>query len=225
MDATLADIRTRGLRSARQHIPALERELSDAGAAYAVAEAPGETKYVLVDGMAETLGGLLKGAEEKRKTIAVKSPYPPISLVLASYYNEVNLPADALRVLDAGLALPQQIGDAKLGMHLPLLVSERGVALGRLKRWPEALANYQTGLALPALMDRDRARMLRGRGVILVELKRLDEAEAAFNDSLKVEPKNSIAVNELRYIAELRRGRPAVNGQMTMPNLPADVPR
>lgn len=67
--------------------------------------------------------------------------------------------------------------------------------------------------------------MLRGRGYILVELKRLDEAEASFNDSLKVEPKNPIAVNELRYIAELRRGRPAVNGQMTMPSLPADVPR
>lgn len=225
LDAALTDLRKRGLRSVGSHLPALESELSNAGAAYAAAGASGETTYVLVDGLTEALAGLLKEAEAKRKTVAVNSPYPSISFILASYYNEVGRPADAVRVLDAGLTLPQQVGDAELGMHKPVLINERGVALGRLKRWPEALANYERGLALPALKDPDRARLLRGKGFVLVELKRLDDAEASFNESLKVEPRNPIAVNELRYIAELRRGRPAVNGQITMPNLPADVPR
>lgn len=133
LDATLANVRQRGLRSVGPHVPALERELSNAGAAYAAAGAPGETGYVLVDGMAETLAGLLKGAEAKRNTVAVNSPYPPISFVLASYYNEVGSPVDALRVLDTGLALPQQVSDAKLGMHMPLLINERGGLAGTVE--------------------------------------------------------------------------------------------
>jgi tetratricopeptide (TPR) repeat protein len=51
-----------------------------------------------------------------------------------------------------------------------------------------------------------RARMLRAKGFALIELKRLDEAEAIFKESLRLEPNHSGALGELEYIAELRKG-------------------
>ena len=41
-------------------------------------------------------------------------------------------------------------------------------------------------------------------GFSLIELNRLNEAEQAFNQSLEIDPKNSVALNELAYIKKLR---------------------
>ena len=61
-----------------------------------------------------------------RKVVAVGNPYRILALLLASYYKEVRKPADALRVLDAGLALPTAVPGVAMGATLPALVSERG---------------------------------------------------------------------------------------------------
>ena len=50
------------------------------------------------------------------------------------------------------------------------------------------------------------AKAMRGRGMSLIELGRIDEAESLFWDSLKLDPENEIAVHELRYIKHLRAG-------------------
>jgi hypothetical protein len=65
-------------------------------------------------------------------------------------------------------------------------------------------------LKIDDLDDAMRAHVLRGRGYALTELNRLDEAEQAYNDSLKYEPGNTRAQSELRYIAGLRAGAPPV---------------
>lgn len=48
---------------------------------------------------------------------------------------------------------------------------------------------------------------LRGMGFMLIELNRLDEAEQALRDSLKLDPGNDVALNELAYIRELRAAK------------------
>ena len=48
--------------------------------------------------------------------------------------------------------------------------------------------------------DRD----LASRGFSLVELGDLDGAEKAFSESLDLEPGNSLAIRELKYIQHLR---------------------
>jgi len=76
-------------------------------------------------------------------------------------------------------------------------------------RWAEALAAYDAALA--AVGDDDtkaKALIMRGRGYVLTELNRLDDAEAAYNDSLKVDPGNTLALHELDYIKKLRAGQP-----------------
>ena len=51
-----------------------------------------------------------------------------------------------------------------------------------------------------------RARILRGLGVTLIDMDKLDEAEKTLYQSLKYEGGNQIAINELNYIDKLRDG-------------------
>jgi tetratricopeptide (TPR) repeat protein len=51
------------------------------------------------------------------------------------------------------------------------------------------------------------ARALRGKGAALTEMGRVAEAEDAFTASLKIEPNNEIAINELEYLEQLKSGK------------------
>ena len=53
------------------------------------------------------------------------------------------------------------------------------------------------------------ARALRGQGVQLVDLDRLDEAEDALRRSMALEPDSETVHNELSYIRDLREKREA----------------
>ena len=56
--------------------------------------------------------------------------------------------------------------------------------------------------------------MQRGRGFALIELRRLDEAEQSYRDSLVSEPNNPNALRELTYIRQLRAGGPTAPQQL-----------
>ena len=51
-----------------------------------------------------------------------------------------------------------------------------------------------------------RARILRGMGVTLIDMDKLDEAEKTLYESLKYDGGNQIAIEELNYIDKLRAG-------------------
>ena len=121
----------------------------------------------------------------------------------------VLVPQEEAARLD-GLALPDAMG---LGESRPMLLVEQGAALGALRRFDAALASYEEALAIPGVDDQTRAYMMRGRGGVLIDLNRLDEAEASFRDSLKLAPDSAVAKNELQYIANLRADKP-VNGSV-----------
>lgn len=88
--------------------------------------------------------------------------------------------------------------------------------LNEYAEWHKSARQWQTSYDLfaksAAMADaqpaderaKRHARALRGMGFNLIELGRLDDAEAKFNESLKLESGNRNAVNELKYIAELR---------------------
>lgn len=225
LTATQADIqKSGGIMSVQAHVLDLERALADANQSFGPAASDGGTSYVLVDGPGSALVAMMAAAADKspdparRKVVAVINPYPHISFFLGSYYDEIGKPAEAVRVLDAGLALPTVKGVAS--ENQPFLIAERGAALNALRRFPEALADFEAGLKIEGLDDRYRARLLRGRGFALTELSRLDEAEASYRDSLKIDPSSPVAARELQYIARLRAGGPATAVELTMPNAP-----
>lgn len=86
-------------------------------------------------------------------------------------------------------------------------LTERGYILNQQSKPEEAMAAYKRALELATRypsQQRFQALSLRGLGFALIELKRLDEAEATFQESLKVDPNNRLALDELAYIRQLR---------------------
>lgn len=228
LEAATAALQRGGITGLLPQVGDLETALEGADAAYAATDTGSGPITVLTDGPADTLLQLVgaAAAAEKtgntapgRETIAVPNPYSAISFYLGSYYNEIGRHDEAVRVLDKGLALNAAHGN-EFNPVLPSLISERAVALAQLKRFPEALAGYEAGLKLPGIADLHKARMHRGRGYVLTELGRLDEAEEAYRESLKLEPGNRIALNELEYIAHLRAGGEKTSGGLVAPGNP-----
>jgi tetratricopeptide (TPR) repeat protein len=199
-----------GIIAIKEHVADLENALAHAKLYYLVDEENDRVAYTLVDGPAEALIAMAMATmdhQDKKITqsVAAENPYPHISFLLGNYYNEVGRPDDALRVLNAGLAL-SGVSGMDLGEHRAELISEKGAALVGLHRWQDMLANYDEGLKIDDLANPVKARMERGRGLALTELGRLDEADAAYKQSLTHEPGNTRALNELTYIARLRAG-------------------
>lgn len=123
--------------------------------------------------------------------------YLTMGLMVGSYYVEMHQNEKALAALDKGL------------IHHPTdptTLGEKGVALQGMRRFEEALAAYDAGIAGEEGGPNDQARLHRGRGVVLIDLKRIDEAEAALKKSLELQPGHPIALNELKYITEIRAG-------------------
>jgi tetratricopeptide (TPR) repeat protein len=90
----------------------------------------------------------------------------------------------------------------------PELWSERGYVLSQMKRHQESLESYIRAASIRAWAPPSRvARALRGQGVQLVDLDRLDEAEEVLRKSLEIEPDSDVARGELDYIAGLKQRR------------------
>jgi tetratricopeptide (TPR) repeat protein len=107
--------------------------------------------------------------------------------------------ANALFCLDCGIELEPD--------H-PELWNEKGYVLGWLKRHEEAFECYVRAASVRDWAPLSQiARALRGQGIQLIDLDRLDEAEDALRRSLELEPDSKNAHHELGYIEDLRRKR------------------
>jgi tetratricopeptide (TPR) repeat protein len=191
-----------GVPAAMKQVKALEEALGHAPAKLNGLDTCDGVVYLRTGAMTDFLVISAKFA----KTPGVKSvewvptPYPDISLLLGSLYNEKQQWDLAIAALRKGLALDP---------HDPLLASETAHALNMAGRFEESLAVSDQGLAGRILMkDEDRARLLRTRGFALGELRRYDEAEQAYHDSLELAANNPTALNELKYLAQQRKGAP-----------------
>lgn len=94
--------------------------------------------------------------------------------------------------------------------------AERGYIMNQLGRFAEARIEYQKALDLATLHPSSSyviPMALRGIGFSLIELGDLDAAKAAFERSLTIEPKNDLAIGELRYIESLRNRTKGDDGE------------
>ena len=210
-DAVLAadaDVGGKGLLSVKDHEDALRAVLGHMPNPFVREQREGDQIVYRGDSMQDCIrfATTLRGGGH---FVCKGNPYPTAAFYLGSYYNEIGQSDRALAVLDLGRVA---------GPDSPLVASERDAALIALRRWDDALAGANQGLAVADLAPADRARLLRNRGYALTELNRLDEAERAYEDSLALEPGNALAKNELKYVAGLKSGaRPAAPGQIFRP--------
>ena len=142
-----------------------------------------------------------KTGPDQGQAVAVFNTYGTAAFLLGTLAVEKRQPEVALVWLDRGLAFQPDNLD---------LVTEKGSALILQHRFADTLAFYDAQppvdlLARLAKPDAE-ARILRSRGFCLTELNRLDEAEAAYLASLKLEPDHGGAKAELTYIRQLRAG-------------------
>ena len=105
--------------------------------------------------------------------------------------------AEALPFLDQAIRLEP---DAAMAL------SEKGQALLGMGRPQDALESFRAAAKRSCAGEKHVARALRGQGVSLVELGRLDEAETVLNQSLELEPGHPAALQELRIIQRARGG-------------------
>jgi len=223
VQSTFTDFSRRGFAAIGQRVPQLEAALARAPASYPIQESRGNTILLRADDhvaeltLAAVLGAAAQSTDGARRNGAgsvsvVASPnvYGTIAMMLGSYFNEIGEHGRALVPLERGLAIQPDN---------PLLVVERGGALIKLKRPADAVAGYDAALAVEDIyMELQRGKLLRNRGIALIDLERLDEAEANLRESLALEPDNEVAKSELEYIAELRTGAARNEVQLTTPN-------
>jgi len=203
-----------GFQALQSYLPQLKAVLDRAPARYPRVEDRGAVTLLREDGdlpSAAVLGTLLAAAGQGKSTRIEHefNTYGMAAFLLASFANEMHRSQEAVDYADRGL---------RLQPDNPRLVTEKATALEELHRPAEALAALDGWLAAEpvARTTTDKARVLRGRGYALTELGRLDEAEAAYRDSLKFEPGHKGAENELTYIAGLKAGRPKTGGISTV---------
>lgn len=207
LDATIASVRKGGIKTLASRTAELERALAGAGHSLALAAAGDDkTTYALSDNPTASVHEIMaKAADKTRKPVtAAFNPYPGISFFLGSYYDAAGKPEDALRALDAGLALP----GIEASSHRSDLLVERGAALSALKRWQDALAAYDDALKIESNTPAINAYIQRGRGMALAQMGRLKEAKVAYADSEKLISDDPEIRKQLEYIQRAQGQNP-----------------
>jgi tetratricopeptide (TPR) repeat protein len=189
-----------GLQALEAHVPSLQRVLDEAPPSYPNIELKDGVVQIRAIDMTDFLVLSLAAGQAHRGRTAIMAfnTYPTAAFLLGSIAVAQARPEEALTALNRGLALQPE--------H-DLLVSEKIVATTQLGRHEEAfkLVDQHLQSARIALSPR-RALFLRHKGYALIELKRLDEAEASYKAALKLEPNHRGSKNQLAYIKELRKG-------------------
>lgn len=205
-DAAVEAFQRRGFAGLNSHLPKLRRALENAPASYPVIEQVEDGWIVRSDDLADGLmlammatAAAQKSSPDAQVNVSTqRNVYPMIALLLGSAAVERRDYREAIRWLDRGLALQP------LERHV---LTERIAALHGLRQWAEALEAADAALASgDLLIVTHPASLHRKRGFSLIELGRLDEAQAAYEESLKTEPDNAAALGELEYIRGLRGG-------------------
>lgn len=217
VDRVLAGFQQAGFPAIRVYVPRLQEALAHAPACYPQVELRGDHIIVRSDDQDEYLPISLVAAaafsQSGNNVTVSQAPnvYVSISLLLGAYANENHDFEEAIRWLDRGLALQP---------HNQFLVSEKAAALGQLGRTQEGYDLIKAELDDPAAVGLDRSRYKRLAGETLIDLNRLDDAEAALNESIRLEPNNPGARNELAYIARVRAGETRERANLVAPNAP-----
>ncbi len=217
VDAAIASFNTRGFAGIGPHLDALRTVMDHAPACYPWIERRSDSTLVRAADTQEflILSAVVSAEPGAGNVIMTNNTYPLAALLLGSYDVEYQHYETAIAWLDRGLALQP---------HSAMLISERVSALLGARRFQEAYEATDAALREPALsLTLDRARFNRTAGVALIDLNRLDDAEASLNEALRLDPNDRVAREELLYIAELRRGGPQRDLLIEAPNAPQQV--
>lgn len=216
----LEDFNRGGFAGLRRHLEPMRAAMARAPGCYPMIERRGDTILLReVEAPNEVMLTVLMTAAvtgQETSVDHVENTYGVVALLLGSFAVQTRQYEEAITWLDQGLA--RQPDNT-------LLIGEKGMALSALRRFQEAYDLYQSALNNTALtFTLDRPTFMRRSAIVLIDLERLDEAEALLNEVLTLKPDDQIAQHELQYIARLRAGGAAADMQLIAPNAPASKP-
>jgi len=151
----------------------------------------------------ETLGSLLKAAVDEKSAIALTSTWSD------AYFMKAYALEDLRRLNDAKATLQQAL---KLSPSNSQYLGKLGQIYSLEKNWPQATKAFKeaednANLAPDVSRADELARTRRGQGYVLVELGKLDEAEAKYQQCIAANPNDSKAKAELDYVREQKAKR------------------
>lgn len=139
-----------------------------------------------------------KDQEAEKQITWIGNAYPRAYFHLGFLRVKAKKFAEAIPFLDQGFTLEPTN---------PKFVFEKAMALSRMQKHEQAMSLYNSiNKVGPHVSRDDIARALRGRGSVFIEMGQLNQAESAFKESLKFQPDSRVAINELIYINQLRKG-------------------
>ena len=121
-------------------------------------------------------------------------------------------------------ALPYLKAGNQLEPTNPALIFEQANAHMAMGNSTEAIELFnKVNKESEYVTGKDFSRSLRGKGIALIDAGRLDEAESALLKSLKGDPGNKLAQDELVYISHLKKGNDPSHPGETITSLASKV--
>jgi len=182
-------------------IPILEAVLAKAPDGYVNSEEREGKLYVRYWNTADFMGSVaaMNARGIQRDVVWIPNAFPRAAYYLGYIAIDRQRYDDAIRYLDRGLQLQPECAT---------LAREKGYVLCRLGLYEQATSLLETALAWPSIMtDDDRAGLLRGLGSATIDQGRLDDAEAHYQASLKLDSQSKVAREQLAYIDHVRSTR------------------
>jgi tetratricopeptide (TPR) repeat protein len=186
-----------------QFLQAIQGPIRKTLASFPGAIAKGDTRYYSTATPADAI--LYAGMDSGKYThIDVMSGAWARALFLEGFaYNSLHRYEEARRALSLATALSPMN---------PHLFNELGYTCERLKDWPQAMQAFKNAENAADFLDGKRkvdekTRAIRGQGYVLVELNKLDEAQAAYHRALAIDPGDVKSMGQLHYIQEVRQAR------------------
>jgi tetratricopeptide (TPR) repeat protein len=208
-DARQMQILTAGVELVKQRQPAaaIEGYFDKVIASYeATYPAGGKTVYC-ASSAPESLFYLAQAAKDKKEAIVLGPAW------CDAYYLRAYSLIDLGRKDEARATLEKAIAHSPKDPHY---LSELANLSRMEKDWSGALAKYEAAVqmarefAAPLSRTAELGEALRGKGYVLVELGRLEEAEATYKECLAVNAADRTAMAELEYVqAKLQQRKPS----------------
>lgn len=163
---------------------------------------------------AESLHYMRQAANDRRSAIDVGPTWSHAQYLKGYALVELQRIPDARRALERAIELAPANAQFR---------SELGHTYQIDKSWTKALeafteAERATAFSLDDEKVRHQTRALRGQGFALIEMGRLEEAEARYRRCLALDANDQVAQMELRLIERLR-----ARGRMTLPGRPTPL--
>lgn len=186
----------------RRPAEAIENYFDKVVASYTARYPAGATATYCARSAPERLFYLVQASADKKAAVVIGPTWCDAYYLRAYGLIELGRNAQAHESLEKAISMSPNTAH---------YLAELASLYAREKNWNEALARYETASQLAREFSPPESKLLelgealRGKGYVLVELGRLEEAESTYKQCVEVNSADKAAAAELRYVQSRRQ--------------------